>query len=145
MFTVRKFKPSDMFSVIKLSSKALTEHYNPSLFSYFYEIFPEGFWVYEKNHKIVGFITGVKTNSDIARILILAVLKEYRRQGIGDILLKNFLREVAIKNIKHVELEVETKNKSAIEFYMEHGFEIIDILIKFYQNGKDAYVMRLII
>jgi len=134
-----------MFSVIKLSSKALTEHYNPSLFSYFYEIFPEGFWVYEKNHKIVGFITGVKTNSDIARILILAVLKEYRRQGIGDILLKNFLREVAIKNIKHVELEVETKNKSAIEFYMEHGFEIIDILIKFYQNGKDAYVMRLII
>ena len=55
------------------------------------------------------------------------------------------MREVAIKNIKHVELEVETKNKSAIEFYMENGFEIIDILIKFYQNGKDAYVMRLII
>ncbi len=134
-----------MFSVINLSFKTLTERYNPSLFNYFYENFPEGFWVCEKNHKIVGFIVGVKTNSEIARILILAVLKEYRRQGIGNILLKNFLREVAIKNIKHVELEVETKNKSAIEFYMENGFEIIDILIKFYQNGKDAYVMRLII
>ena len=145
MFTVRKFHPSDMFSVIKLSFKTLTERYNPSLFNYFYEIFPEGFWICEKNHKIVGFIVGVKTNSKIARILILAVLKEYRRQGIGNILLKNFLREVAIKNIKHIELEVETKNKSAIEFYMENGFEIIDILIKFYQNGKDAYVMRLII
>jgi ribosomal protein S18 acetylase RimI-like enzyme len=134
-----------MFSVIKLSFETLTERYNPSLFNYFYEIFPEGFWVCEKNHKIVGFIVGVKTNSEIARILILAVLKEYRRQGIGNILLKNFLREVAIENIKHVELEVETKNKSAIEFYMENGFEIIDILIKFYQNGKDAYAMRLII
>ncbi len=134
-----------MFSVINLSFKTLTERYNPSLFNYFYENFPEGFWVCEKNHKIVGFIVGVKTNSEIARILILAVLKEYRRQGIGNILLKNFLREVAIENIKHVELEVETKNKSAIEFYMENGFEIIDILIKFYQNGKDAYAMRLII
>ena len=134
-----------MFSVINLSFKTLTERYNPSLFNFFYENFPEGFWVCEKNHKIVGFIVGVKTNSEIARILILAVLKEYRRQGIGNILLKNFLREVAIKNIKHVELEVETKNKSAIEFYMENGFEIIDILIKFYQNGKDAYAMRLII
>jgi len=134
-----------MFSVINLSFKTLTERYNPSLFNFFYENFPEGFWVCEKNHKIVGFIVGVKTNSEIARILILAVLKEYRRQGIGNILLKNFLREVAIENIKHVELEVETKNKSAIEFYMENGFEIIDILIKFYQNGKDAYAMRLII
>ena len=134
-----------MFSVINLSFKTLTERYNPSLFNYFYENFLEGFWVCEKNHKIVGFIVGVKTNSEIARILILAVLKEYRRQGIGNILLKNFLREVAIENIKHVELEVETKNKSAIEFYMENGFEIIDILIKFYQNGKDAYAMRLII
>ena len=134
-----------MFSVINLSFKTLTERYNPSLFNYFYENFPEGLWVCEKNHKIVGFIVGVKTNSEIARILILAVLKEYRRQGIGNILLKNFLREVAIENIKHVELEVETKNKSAIEFYMENGFEIIDILIKFYQNGKDAYAMRLII
>ena len=59
-----------MFSVINLSFKTLTERYNPSLFNFFYENFPEGFWVCEKNHKIVGFIVGVKTNSEIARILI---------------------------------------------------------------------------
>ena len=134
-----------MFSIIKLSFKTLTERYNPSLFNYFYEIFPEGFWVCEKNHKIVGFIVGVKTNSEIARILILAVLKLYRQQGVGNILLNNFLREVEIKNIKQVELEVETKNNPAIEFYLKHGFEIIDVLPKFYRNGNDAYVMRLII
>jgi ribosomal-protein-alanine N-acetyltransferase len=145
MFTVRKFKPTDMFSIIKISYDTLTERYNPSLFNYFHEIFPEGFWVCEKNHRIVGFIVGVKTNLEIARILILAVLRLYRRQGVGNILLNNFLREITIKNTKQVELEVETKNNSAIEFYLKHGFEIIEVLPKFYQNGNDAYVMRLII
>ncbi|UCH71422.1 MAG: hypothetical protein JSW62_03215, partial [Thermoplasmatales archaeon] len=62
MFTIRKFQPNDMFSTIKLASETLTEHYNPSLFNYFYEIFPNGFIVAEKNRKIIGFIIGVKTN-----------------------------------------------------------------------------------
>ncbi len=145
MFAVRKFHPSDMFSIIKLSIDTLTERYNPSLFNYFYETFPEGFWVCEKHHKIVGFIVGVKTNPEIARILMLAVSKEYKRRGIGSILLSNFLREASIKNIKHVELEVKTSNHSAIKFYRKHGFESIDILNKFYQSGEDAYVMRLIL
>jgi len=134
-----------MFSIIKLSIDTLTERYTPSLFNYFYETFPDGFWVCEKHHKLVGFIIGVKTNSEIARIVMLAVSKDYRRQGVGNILLSNFLREVLIKNIKHVELEVNINNNSAIEFYRKHGFEIIDTLIEFYQNGEDANVMRLIL
>ena len=134
-----------MFSIIKLSIDTLTERYTPSLFNYFYETFPDGFWVCEKHHKLVGFIIGVKTNSEIARIVMLAVSKDYRRQGVGNILLSNFLREVLIKNVKHVELEVKTNNNSAIEFYRKHGFEIIDTLVKFYQNGEDANVMRLIL
>jgi len=134
-----------MFSIIKLSIDTLTERYTPSLFNYFYETFPDGFWVCEKHHKLVGFIIGVKTNSEIARIVMLAVSKDYRRQGVGNILLSNFLREILIKNIKHVELEVKINNNSAIEFYRKHGFEIIDTLIEFYQNGEDANVMRLIL
>jgi len=90
-------------------------------------------------------IVGVKTNPELARILMLAVSKEYKRRGIGSILLSNFLREASIKNIKHVELEVKTSNHPAIKFYQKHGFESIDILNKFYQNSEDAYVMRLIL
>jgi ribosomal-protein-alanine acetyltransferase len=134
-----------MFSVIRLSNDTLTERYNPSLFNYFYETFPEGFWVCEKHLKIVGFIIGVKINSEIARILMISVSRDCRRQGIGNILLCNFLREVSIKNTKRVELEVKINNNSAIEFYKKHGFEIIDILNNFYQSGEGAYVMRLIL
>ena len=134
-----------MFSVIKLASETLTEQYNPSLFNYFYETFPEGFWVAEKLHKIIGFIVGGKTITDTARILMLTVSEKHRKLGIGSTLLKNFLKEISLQNIKQVELEVKTKNKKAIKFYQNHGFKIEEIITKFYQNGEDAYLMKKII
>jgi len=142
VFTVRKFQPNDMFSVIKLASDTLTERYNPSLFNYFYETFPQGFWVAENLHKTVGFIVGGKTSTETARILMLTVSEKQRRQGIGTTLLNNFLKELFFQNIKHVELEVRTNNNLAIKFYQKHGFIIADIVSKFYQNGGDAYLMR---
>jgi len=83
-----------MFPVIKLASETLPEQYNPSLFNYFYETFPQGFLVAEQFHKIVGFIVGVKTSTDIARILMLAVSEPQRRQGIGTLLLNQLLKEL---------------------------------------------------
>jgi len=138
---IRQFQPTDMFSVIKLASETLTERYNPSLFNYFYETFPEGLIVVEKAHRIIGFLIGVKIDSEYAKILMLAVLKIYRKQGIGSELLKQFLKVISNENIKKVELEVRTKNKSAINFYMKHGFKIKEKQSKFYQTGEDAYTM----
>jgi ribosomal-protein-alanine N-acetyltransferase len=132
-----------MFPVIKLAYETLTERYNPSLFNYFYETFNQGFLVAEKHHKIVGFIVGVKTSSEDARILMIAVLEKLRGQNIGSALLNHFLKEIIIQKIKHVELEVKISNNMAIEFYRKHGFIIIDTIPKFYQNGEDAYTMRL--
>jgi len=138
---VREFKTVDMFSVIKLASETLTERYNPSLFNYFYETFPEGFIVAEKNHKIIGFLIGVKMDFELAKILMLAVSKPYRKQKIGSELLTRFLKKINIENIKRIELEVRTNNKTAIEFYQKHGFKIKEKIKEFYQSGETAYTM----
>jgi len=134
-----------MFSVIKLASETLTERYNPSLFNYFYETFPEGFWVAEKLHRIVGFIVGGKTISETARILMLAISEKHRGLRIGSMLLNNFLREMSLQNIKNIELEVRIDNKKALDFYQNHGFNIVEVIPKFYQNGEDAYLMKKVI
>ena len=94
MLKVRLFRPTDMFSAIKLASETLPERYNPSLFNYFYETFPEGFIVAEKAHKIVGFIIGVKMKPKIAKILMLSVSEQHRKQKIGSTLLAQFLKEI---------------------------------------------------
>lgn len=134
-----------MFSVIKLSSENLTERYNPNLYNYFYETFPEGFWVCEFNHKIIGFLVGNKINNDLAKILMISVLETYQNRGIGNQLLLNFLGEIIKHNIKKVDLEVSTKNIKAINFYKKYGFEIVDIIKMFYDNKDDAFIMRLIL
>ena len=139
---VRLFKPTDMFSVIKLASETLPERYNPSLFNYFYETFPQGFIVAEKFQKIIGFAIGVKTNIDTAKILMLSVSEKYRKQNIGSSLLTYFIKVILAENIKNIELEVRTDNKKAINFYQKHGFIKVRKLTEFYQNGKDAYTMK---
>ena len=142
MLDIRKFKPIDMFPVIKLASDTLTERYNPSLFNYFYETFPTGFIVAEMAHKIIGFLIGVKINPEKAKILMLSVSESYRKQNIGSKLLARFIEEMEIEKVKYLELEVRTDNKKAIEFYKKHSFNIKQKLNDFYQNGESAYTME---
>ena len=141
MIIIRKFKPKDMFSVIKLASETLTEQYNPSLFNFFYESYPKGFIVAEKAHKIVGFIIGVKTATDSSRILMLAVSEKNRRKKIGSTLLNEFLKIMINEKVKYVELEVRTDNDIAKNFYIKYGFKIKGKIKDFYQDGKSAYTM----
>ena len=142
MYKLRPFDPNDMFTIIRLASETLTEQYNPSIFNYFYETFPQGLWVAEYNHKIVGFIVGLKTDEKTAKILMLSVVKHVRRKKIGTNLLNQLLKELKEENISYVELEVSKSNLKAISFYQKHGFKIKEILQGFYQNGEDAYLMH---
>jgi len=139
---IRKFQPNDMFPVIKLASETLTENYNPSIFNYFYETFPQGFIVAEKHHKIIGFIVGVPINNQTAKILMLSIIESQRRQNIGSELLKEFIIETTLNNLKKIELEVRIDNNKAIKFYQKNGFKIIEKIKNFYQNQEDAYTMR---
>jgi ribosomal protein S18 acetylase RimI-like enzyme len=145
VINIREFLPNDIFSVIKIASETLPEHYNPSLFNYFYESFPKGFIVVEKFNKIIGFIVGTKTNQNTVRLLMLSISEKYRRQKLGSNLIKYFIREMIQLNIKHIELEVRVDNKQAINFYRKNGFKITEIIQKFYQNGEDAYRMKRVI
>ena len=139
---IRKFKPTDMFSVTKLAAETLPERYNPNIFNFFYETYSKGFIVAEKNHKIVGFIIGVKIKPETAKILMLGVYKHNRKQEIGSKLLNHFFEEIKNIKIKNIELEVRTDNKVAIKFYEKHGFKINEKISKFYQNQEDAFNMK---
>jgi ribosomal-protein-alanine N-acetyltransferase len=142
VLAIRRIQPQDIFSVIKIAHESLPERYNPAIFNTFYESFPQGFLIALKHHKIVGFLIGVKTHDAIAKILMLSVNENHRKQGIGSALLINFLQEMLLQNIRLVNLEVRTNNKIAIEFYKKHGFDIQETITGFYQNGEDAYSMK---
>ena len=52
----------------------------------------------------------------------MSVAKEYRRQGIGNQLLKSLIAWSELNNIKRIELEVFTNNPAAILLYENLGF-----------------------
>ena len=141
MIIIRKFETNDMFSIIKLASDTLSEKYNPSLFNYFYETYPDGFIIAEKNHKIIGFIVGLPIDNN-AKILMLSVSSKERRQNIASNLLNNFITEITKEDIKNIELEVREDNKKAIKFYKKHGFKVTNKIQNFYQNKEDALTMK---
>jgi ribosomal-protein-alanine acetyltransferase len=140
---IRTFEPKDIFSVIKLASQTLTEKYSPSLFSYFYETNPDGFIIANFNHKIIGFLIGVKINNQKTKILMLSVSPKYQKQKIGTKLLEEFIKRGQKENINTIELEVRTDNFKAIKFYEKHGFKKKIKIKEFYQDNKDAYTMQL--
>jgi len=140
---IRRFKPIDTFRVIKLASMTLTERYDTNLFTYFYETFPQGFIVAEKNHKIIGFLIGIKTTGTKAKIVMFSVDTNFQGKKIGLKLLKEFIKTSIQENIKTIDLAVQTNNIKAINFYEKQGFKKIEKIKEFYQNKEDAYIMRL--
>ncbi len=142
MLQIRYVQATDIFSVIALAYDTLPERYNPSIFNQLYESFPEGFLVATHNRTLIGFLIGIKTTPNTARILMLCVDEKNRKQGIGSALLKQFLLFMKNLQIRCIELEVRTANKGALEFYIKQGFIIQEKLRQFYQNGEDAYSMK---
>jgi len=143
MLEICQVEPQDIFSVIKIAHESLPEHYQPIIFNIFYETFPQGFLVAKKYQKIVGFIVGIKIDNKNAKILMLAIKKEYRRQKIATNLIKKLITEMLSNNIKIINLEVRTNNKTAISFYQKHGFKIEEKICGFYKDNEDAYIMKL--
>lgn len=77
-----------------------------------------------------------------ADVLTVAVLPEFRRQGIA----KEFMRQIedwaAARGASAMMLEVEHTNDGAIELYKSLGYMKISVRMDYYGPGKDAFVMR---
>lgn len=139
---IQQFKAEDMFAVLQLASKVLSEQYNPTLFTYFYENCPWGFWTAHYYQRLTGFIVGVPFSDEYAKILMIGVTPSMQQKGVGSLLLQKLLAEFDQRKLTTVELEVAVSNKKAIAFYQHHNFSITEEFPCFYQNGENAFIMR---
>ena len=97
-----------------------------------------------KDEKIVGICSFALVFGE-GQLLNIAVMDEYRRLGVGSMLLKAAIDIAKSKNAEQFSLEVEADNESAIAFYKKHHFDIAGRRKNFYGNGRDALVMIKII
>lgn len=87
-----------------------------------------------------GFIL-LRTVADECEILRIAVRREYRRLGVGRILLENGLGAAKKRGAAAVFLEVRESNGAARAFYEVQQFEITGKRPGYYNDNGEAAIM----
>ena len=76
-----------------------------------------------------------------ANLSLLAVEGNFRRRGVGSAIVSE-LQDIALDNeIENIYVQVRERNSSAIRFYENMGFEMIDVAKKYYQKKENAVIM----
>jgi len=138
---IRRFRPSDFERVIAIEKEAFGE-YNPILFMTAYETFPDGFLVAEEGGHVVGFLTTVVISLFDVKILSIAVDKRCQNKGFASMLLKALFQVLRTKGILRLLLEVRLSNIGAQRLYLSLGFNLVNVIAAYYQDGEDAYLME---
>jgi ribosomal-protein-alanine N-acetyltransferase len=95
----------------------------------------------ETGGSVAGFILA-ELAPDEGHIITLDVLEEYRRQGIGSLLLATAENEAAARGVKRMVLETATTNKAAIALWKKHGYREAETIENYYGQGRNAFKMQ---
>jgi [ribosomal protein S18]-alanine N-acetyltransferase len=85
---------------------------------------------------IIGLFSG-EVVVDELQIDNLAVAEQWRRQGIGEALLKSALSQASGLGAREATLEVRSANATARAFYVKEGFTPVGLRRRYYANPPD--------
>jgi [ribosomal protein S18]-alanine N-acetyltransferase len=150
-FTLRKFVPDDLQSVMQINRVCLPENYTDFFFIDLHQRFPETFIVAEEEGKINGYIMcrievglsnfGFGGLVRKGHVVSIAVMPQTRRKGMASALIKRAMEGMEYYKGKQGFLEVRVTNEAAITLYKNLGFEVTRTINGYYSDGEDAYVM----
>lgn len=122
---------------IELALKPLAEQIEKISDSRFYEKFVEEPRVFaaELDSKQVGWIElGYHKWNNRMRVWEILVREEYRKKGIGTLLMEHAVKIAKEKGVRMLVLETQSCNVPAIKFYLKFGFELIGFDSTAYSN-----------
>ena len=150
-YTLRKFKPDDLQSVMRINRVCLPENYTDMFFIDLHERFPETFIVAEAKSGIVGYIMcrievglgnlGFGGLIRKGHVVSIAVLPEARREGVATALIKAAMEGMNYYKARQIYLEVRVTNNAGVSLYKKLGLEVTRTINGYYSDGEDAYVM----
>ena len=138
---LRYFQNRDLADVWQVASESLHERYDPTIFTQLVPFWPDGLLVIEDMGRVVAFVFGVMSGVQQARVLMLAVDRNYRGAGLGTLLTQEFFRECGKKGMRQVSLEVRASNVGAQRFYQRLGFFTVRRVPRYYSDGEDGILL----
>jgi ribosomal-protein-alanine N-acetyltransferase len=92
--------------------------------------------------QVLGYCVA-SINGASAHLISIAVLRHVRRKGAATLLLRELFRRLVGFNVEEVWLEVNVKDKGAIELYLKLGFGKLMTVDNYYSDGSPAVKMCL--
>ena len=142
-FVVRPANKNDVPLICTIEDGSFSDPYPRSLIERLQREYSRGFLVVENNSgELVGYCVASE-NGAFAHLISIGVLDQYRRRGVGTILLRALLERLNEQLVDEIWLEVNVGNDGAIKFYERFGFLRVMIIENYYSDGSHALRMRL--
>ena len=90
-----------------------------------------------ENGEVLGDI-GSQFGYGEADMMNLAVVPQFRKQGIGQQLVAELIEHLDKLDVKSLTLEVRQSNTAAVKFYEKMGFQQVGLRPNYYQKPKEA-------
>ena len=124
---------SDTIGVSNCNKLCLPISYSPIEYGYYILSPYHEVIIIKYDNKIVGYLIGGYDNK-IFHIMSIGVLKEYRNQGLGKLLL-DFAEKIVKPYVNTLSLYVHVENASAINFYKNNGFKFNKRIKNYYRSA----------
>ena len=138
-----RMRKSDVDGVIEIEQKAYGEHHwsKESFLNELSNDLARYYSAFDDDGNLVGY-AGCWQILEEVHITNIAVSPEFRRQKIGESLLRQIIDDCYENKAKYITLEVRVSNKAAIGLYEKHGFKSLGVRKGYYQNNnEDALIM----
>lgn len=138
-----KMQKSDVDNVIAIEAEAYGEHHwsKESFLNELSNDLARYYSAFDNDGNLVGY-AGCWQILEEVHITNIAVSPEFRRNKIGERLLKRIVDDCYKNKAKYITLEVRVSNKPAINLYEKYGFKSLGVRKGYYQNNnEDALIM----
>ncbi len=138
---LRYVRISDLNEIYEIERLSFKYPYPYSLLYTLARTYQDTFIVAEHNGRVVGYVIASLREHGIGHILNIAVHPDYRRKGLGLILMNTIMNILKDKGARIFRLEVAVSNIPAKNLYEKLGFRVQCRIKDYYEDGEDCYVM----
>ena len=143
-YEIRPLTDKNLSEVLRLNVRCFRngENYTKHTFSYLLsEPRNLSYRVVTAAGEMVGFVFVLVNEDGSAHLTTIGVAPEHRRRQLAKRLLVHVEQALLVRNILTIVLEVRVSNTSAQSLYRDAGYNVVQRLAKYYNNGEDCFLM----